>query len=74
MDVRTAEEGTEMHTTKAAAHVRRTVPEARVTGRPRVVVGRATGVPEVTDMVAYAIVTMALTAIVVLPAVLGRYS
>jgi hypothetical protein len=53
---------------------RRPVPEARVTGRPRLVVGRAAGVPEVTDMAAYGLVTLALATIVVLPAVLGRFS
>jgi hypothetical protein len=59
---------------KESRKSRRPIPEARVTGRPRLVVGRAAGVPEVTDMVAYALVTLALATIVVLPAVLGRYS
>jgi hypothetical protein len=54
--------------------VRRSIPEARVTGRPRIVIGRTGGIPEMTDTAAYALVTLALTAIVVLPAVLGRYS
>jgi hypothetical protein len=63
-----------MKTTKMRTADRRSIPEARVTGRPRLVVGRVAGAPELTDMVAYALVTLALTAIVVLPAVLGRYS
>jgi hypothetical protein len=58
----------------ARTPARRSIPEARVTGRPRLVVGRTGGIPEMTDGAAYALVTLALTAIAVLPALLGRYS
>ncbi len=50
------------------------VPEARVTGRPRLVVIREGGRVELPDSLAYALMTAALSLVVLLPVVLGRYS
>jgi hypothetical protein len=55
-------------------HTRRHVPEARVTGRPRLVVVRQGGRVELPDTAAYVLMTVALAIVAVLPALLGRYS
>ena len=66
-------EGTEMpHTSHHRPH--RHVPEARVTGRPRLVVVRKGGRVELPDTAAYLLMTAALAIVAVLPALLGRYS
>jgi hypothetical protein len=53
---------------------RRTVPEARVTGRPRVVVVRAGGRIELPDSAAYILVTLGLVVTLLLPTALSRLS
>ena len=47
------------------------VPEARITGRPRIVLIRR-GRIELPDSTAYVLMTVALTAAFLLPVVLGR--
>ena len=63
--------GSRITSTRTHRHV---VPEARVTGRPRIVVVRSGGRLEIPDSTAFALVTIALTLSVMLPAVLGRVS
>jgi hypothetical protein len=53
---------------------RRTVPEARVTGRPRLVVTRPGGRVELPDGAAYVVMTLGLALTFVLPVFLGRVS
>lgn len=53
---------------------RRPVAEARVTGRPRLVVVRKNGRVELPDTAAYVVMSVALALVAILPAVLGRYS
>ena len=48
---------------------RRVVPEARVTGRPRVVVVRPGGRVELPDSAAYVLITLGLAATLLIPAV-----
>ncbi len=63
------------HTRRATSPgTTRTSSEARVTGRPRLVVVRESGRVELPDTVAYLLMTLSLTAVVLLPVVLGRYS
>ena len=64
-------EGIEMQHT-SHHNTRRHVPEARVTGRPRMVVVRSGGRVELPDTAAYVLTTVALAFIAVLPALLGR--
>ena len=58
------------HTHAAASNGR--VPEARVTGRPRIMFVRRGGRIELPDSTAYVLMTVALTAAFLLPVVLGR--
>ena len=53
---------------------RRAVPEARVTGRPRVVVVRPGGRIELPDSAAYVLITLGLAFTLLLPAALNRVS
>ena len=55
-----------------AAATNNRVPEARVTGRPRIVLVRRGGRIELPDSTAYVLMTAALTAAFLLPVVLGR--
>jgi hypothetical protein len=48
------------------------VPEARVTGRPRIILSRRGGRIELPDSMAYVLITLTLTAAFLLPVVLGR--
>ena len=53
---------------------KRIVPEARVTGRPRVVVVRPGGRIELPDSAAYVLITLGLAFTLLLPAALNRVS
>ena len=59
---------------RAASSHHRVVPEARVTGRPRVVVTRPGGRVEIPDGAAYILMTVALAFTLLLPVAVGRLS
>ena len=58
---------------RSRAH-RRAVPEARVTGRPRIVVVRTGGRVELPDSAAYVLITLGLAFTLLLPTALSHIS
>jgi len=62
-----------MRSDRSRAH-RRTVPEARVTGRPRIVLVRAGGRLELPDSAAYVLITLGLAFTLLVPTALSHIS